>query len=69
MTGPPLRPCPGCGRTAPGLANLYEHTEVIQGPNGAITTRDEIRLEHRCRWCGTRLEPGRTVTVEETPPL
>jgi DNA-directed RNA polymerase subunit RPC12/RpoP len=61
--------CTNCGRTAPGMANLYDHTEVIEGPGGAVTTRDEIRLEYRCRWCGTRLGPGRTVTVEDVASL
>lgn len=65
----PTPRCPHCGKRKRAVMSFEEHVEVIEGPGGAISTRTEQRLERRCAWCGTLLEPPRPVVIQDLDPL
>ena len=65
----PWERCPKCGLDTPGFGRFYEHVEVVDKPNGGITTESEVRLERLCGWCGFLLEPPRAVVIEDVASL
>ena len=69
VRGKPLRRCPRCQLDTPGYARFYEHVEVVEKPNGGITTVSEDRLEQLCGWCGFLLEAPKSVVIEDVAPL
>ena len=61
--------CPSCGQSSRPMANLYDHTSVIEGPGGAVSSHSALYLEYLCRWCGERLAAARPVTVRDVDVL
>jgi hypothetical protein len=47
------------------MANLFDHTSVIEGPGGAVSSHSALYLEYLCRWCGERVADARSVTVQD----